>query len=137
MLQRLRHRVRQDGGFTLIELLVVIALIITLSAIAFATYKNSIQRGREAVLRENLFRMRDSIDQHYADKGKYPATLDDLVSTGYLRKLPADPMTQSDQTWQGIPAEPDLNNPSAEPGVFDVKSGSEGTALDGSKYSEW
>ena len=117
--------------------MIVLALIITLSAIAFATYQNTVQRGREAVLRENLFRMRDAIDQHYADKGKYPASLEDLVSAGYLRKLPIDPMTQSDQSWQAVPAEPDPANPNAEPGVYDVKSGSENQALDGSKYADW
>jgi general secretion pathway protein G len=128
---------RRQGGFTLLELMIVLALIITLSAIAFATYQNTVQRGREAVLRENLFRMRDAIDQHYADKGKYPASLEDLVSAGYLRKLPIDPMTQSDQSWQAVPAEPDPANPNAEPGVYDVKSGSENQALDGSKYADW
>jgi general secretion pathway protein G len=125
------------AGFTLIELLVVISLIILLSAIAFATYKDSVQRGREAVLHEDLYRMRDAIDQYYADKGKYPASLDDLVSTGYMRKVPADPITKSDTTWQTVPAEPDPNNPTAEAGIYDVKSGADATALDGTKYSEW
>jgi len=133
--QRL-FRASRHGGFTLLELMIVLALIITLSAIAFATYQNSVQRGREAVLRENLFRIRDSIDQYYADKGKYPQSLSDLVSSNYLRKLPVD-ITQSDQTWQTVPAEPDASNPNAEPGIYDVKSGSEATAIDGSKYSEW
>jgi len=128
---------RRHGGFTLLELMVVLALIVTLSAIAFATYQNTVQRGREAVLRENLFRMRDAIDQYYADKGKYPQSLEDLVSANYLRKLPIDPTTQSDQTWQAVPAEPDPSNPNVEPGIYDVKSGSEGPALDGSKYSDW
>jgi general secretion pathway protein G len=128
---------RRQGGFTLLELMVVLGLIFTLSAVAFATYKNTVQRGREAVLKENLYRMRDAIDQHYADKGKYPQTLDELVSAGYLRTLPKDPMTESDQTWQIVPAEPDPSNPSAEPGVYNVKSGSEATAIDGTPYSEW
>jgi general secretion pathway protein G len=135
--ERLRRFARRQDGFTLLELIVVLALITTLSAIAFATYKNTVQRGREAVLKENLYRMRDAIDQHYADKGKYPQSLEELVSAGYLRKLPKDPMTESDQTWQGVPAEPDASNPSAEPGVYDVKSGSEATAIDGTLYNEW
>ena len=75
------------------------------------------------MLRTDLFRMRDAIDQYYADKGKYPASLDALVSDGYLRKIPADPITQSADTWQTVPAEPDPGNPSAEPGIYNVKSG--------------
>ena len=137
MTERLRRFGRRQGGFTLLELMVVLGLIFTLSAVAFATYKNTVQRGREAVLKENLYRMRDAIDQHYADKGKYPQSLDELVSAGYLRKLPKDPMTESDQTWQAEPAEPDPSNPGAEPGIYNVKSGSEATAIDGTPYSEW
>ena len=95
------------------------------------------QRGREAVLKEDLFRMRDAIDQHYADKGKYPASLEDLVTAGYLRAMPVDPMTQSTETWETVQAEPDPANLTAEPGMYNVKSGSEGQALDGSKYSDW
>jgi general secretion pathway protein G len=134
---RFKARWRQSRGFTLIELIVVISLIMILSAIGFATYQNSVQRGREAVLKEDLFRLRDAIDQFYADKNKYPSGLEELVSAGYLRRVPADPTTQSDTTWQTVPAEPDPNNPAAELGIYDVKSGSEGTALDGSKYADW
>jgi general secretion pathway protein G len=135
--ERLRRGDRGQVGWTLIELLIVIALIFTLSAVAFATYRNSVQRGREAVLKEDLFRMRDAIDQHYADKGKYPQSLEDLVAAGYLRSLPNDPMTESNSTWQAIPAEPDPANPSQEPGIYNVKSGSEGASLDGTPYAEW
>lgn len=136
--RRLLQRCR-DGqrGFTLIELLIVVSLIVVLATISIATYHNSVQRGREAVLKEDLYRLRDAIDQHYADKGKYPASLDDLVSAGYLRTIPVDPMTQSASTWETIQAEPDPANLTAEPGVYNVKSGSEGQALDGSKYNEW
>ena len=126
-----------DRGFTLIELLIVISLVVILATISLATYRNSVQRGREAVLREDLFRMRDAIDQYFADKGKYPATLEDLVSAGYLRAVPVDPMTQSATTWQTVQAEPDPANLTAEPGVYNVKSGSEGQSLDGSNFSEW
>ncbi len=128
---------RGDGGWTLIELLIVLALIVTLASIGLAQYRNSRTYASEAVLKEDLFRMRDAIDQYYADKGQYPTTLDALVSEGYLRKLPDDPFTKSNSTWQAIPAEPDPNNPTSDPGVYDVKSGSDGTALDGSKYAEW
>jgi general secretion pathway protein G len=131
-----RYRTR-DEGFTLIELLIVVSLIVILATLSLVTYRNSVQRGREAVLKEDLFRMRDAIDQHYADKGKYPESLDALVSAGYLRSIPVDPMTQSATSWETVQAEPDPTNLTAEPGVFNVKSGSEGQALDGSKYNEW
>ena len=124
-------------GFTLIELLVVISLIVLLASISMLMYRNSVQRGREAVLKEDLFRMRDAIDQHYADKGKYPASLEDLVTAGYLRKVPVDPMTQSADTWQTVQAEPDPANLTVEPGIYNVRSGAEGEALDGSKFTEW
>ena len=77
------------------------------------------------------------VPKYYADKNQYPATLDALVSEGYLRKLPEDPFTRNSTSWQSVPAEPDPNNPTAEPGIYDVKSGSDGTALDGTKYSDW
>jgi general secretion pathway protein G len=128
---------RLDRGFTMIELLVVVSLIVILATMGMTQYRNSVIHAREATLKEDLFRMRDAIDQYYADKGKYPATLEALVSDGYVRKLPEDPFTQSSTTWQAIPAEPDPNNPAAEAGVFDVKSGSDGSALDGTRYSEW
>jgi general secretion pathway protein G len=94
-------------------------------------------RANEAVLKEVLFRMRDAIDQYYADKGQYPTSLDALASEGYLRKMPDDPFTKSSSTWLAVPAEPDPNNPSANSGVFDVKSGSDAIALDGSKAPDW
>jgi general secretion pathway protein G len=132
-----QRRVRGAHGFTLIELLVVISLIFTLSGIALVNYQSSVRRTREAVLRQDLFRMRDAIDQFYADKNKYPASLDELVTEKYLRSIPQDPFTSSKDTWQTVMSEPDPLNPTAQPGVYDVKSGSEETALDGTKYSEW
>jgi len=132
------HQLREgDPGFTMIELLVVMTLIVILATMGMTQYKSSQVFAKEAVLKEDLFRMRDAIDQYYADKGQYPSTLDALVSDGYMRKLPDDPFTKNSSSWQSIPAEPDPNNPIAEPGVYDVKSGAEGTALDGTKYSEW
>src|SRR3954467_2857682 len=133
-LDRLRS---SSTGFTLIELLVVITLITILAAMGIVQYRNSIQSTREAILRTDLFRMRDAIDQYYADKTKYPASLEALVSDGYMRKIPEDPITKSADTWQTVPAEPDPSNPSTEPGIYNVKSGAEGTALDGSAYSDW
>ena len=132
-----RDRPAATEGFTLIELLVVMSLLVILASIGIATYNSSVLRGREAVLKQDLFHMRDAIDQHYADKSKYPLTLQDLVSAGYLRRVPEDPMTGSADTWETIMSEPDPNNPAEEPGVYDVRSGSERVALDGSKYSEW
>ena len=128
---------KSAGGFTLIEVLIVVTLVVVLASIGMPTYQNSVRRSKEAVLREDLFRLRDAIDQYYADKNKYPQALQDLVSEGYLREIPKDPMTDSADTWQTEPAEPDPANPVAEPGVYDVKSGSDQTALDGTKYNEW
>jgi general secretion pathway protein G len=130
-------RLRRQDGFTLIELLIVISLITILATMGLVQYRNSITSSKEAVLSTDLFRMRDAIDQYYADKNKYPSSLDALVSDGYMRKIPEDPITKSADTWQTIPAEPDPSNPSAEPGIYDVKSGATGTALDGRSYSDF
>jgi general secretion pathway protein G len=121
----------------MIELLVVVSLIIILASIGMAQYRNGVTRAQEATLKEDLFRLRDVIDQYYADKQQHPQTLDALVTEGYLRAIPKDPFTGSVDTWQLIQAEPDPANPTAELGIYNVKSGSEKTALDGTKYSEW
>jgi general secretion pathway protein G len=126
-----------SAGFTLVELLVVISLISLLAALAMVQYKNSIRRAEEAALATNLFRMRDAIDQYYADKNKYPASLDSLVSDGYLRQIPDDPITKSKDTWVTEPAEPDPANPSADPGIYNVKSGAQGQSMDGRNYADW
>ena len=128
---------KSASGFTLIELMIVIALISVLAGMGVVQYKNGVQHTAESVLRTDLFRMRDAIDQYYADKNKYPSALDSLVSDGYMRRVPEDPFTKSADSWQTVPAEPDPNNPSGEPGVYDVKSGAQGSALDGSNYSDW
>jgi general secretion pathway protein G len=127
----------RQRGFTLVELLVVISLISLLAAMAIVQYRNSVQTAKEAALKTNLVRVRDAIDQYYADKGRYPASLDALVSDQYLRAIPEDPMTRSRDTWQTVPAEPDPANPSAEPGIYDIKSGAQGQALDGSNFTDW
>lgn len=128
---------RAAAGFTLVELLVVLSLIALLAAMAMVQYRNSVRASEEAVLKTNLFRMRDAIDQYYADKGKYPASLDTLVSDGYMRAVPDDPITKSKDTWVTVPAEPDPNNPSSDPGIYDVKSGAQGTSLSGGSYSDF
>jgi general secretion pathway protein G len=128
---------RNSRGFTMIEMLVVVTLIIILAGLGMVQYRNSVQAAKEAALKENLYRMRDAIDQYRADKTKYPASLADLVSEGYLREVPTDPITKSKDTWTTTAAEPDALNPSGAVGIYDVKSGSELTALDGTRYSEW
>jgi len=126
-----------EGGFTLIELMIVMSLIVILASIGLAVYTNSVTRAKESVLKEDLFRMRDAIDQYYSDKGEYPTSLQDLVSQKYLRSIPVDPFTNSTDTWREVPAEPDPTNPTAQPGLYDVRSGSELKALDGTNYSDW
>lgn len=126
-----------SSGFTLIELMVVMSIIVTLATIGLVQYRQSVIFAREAVLKDDLFKMKEAIDQYYADKNQYPAALEDLVTSGYLREVPKDPFTSSNTSWQTIPAEPDPNNPTAAIGIYDVKSGSEATAMDGSKYADW
>jgi general secretion pathway protein G len=113
------------------------SLIVILATMGLVQYRRSVIFAREATLKEDLFRMRDAIDQYYADKGTYPNVLTDLVTEGYLREIPSDPLTTSSSTWQAVPAEPDPANPVGQAGVYDVKSGSEATALDGTRYADW
>jgi general secretion pathway protein G len=124
-------------GFTLIELLVVMSVLVVLAGMGLVQYRNAVTRAQEAVLKENLFRMRDAMDQFYADKQKWPSDLSELVSEGYLREIPEDPMTRSKDTWQTKTAEPDANNPASSVGIDNVFSGSELTALDGTRYADW
>ncbi len=112
------------------------ALMTVLAAIALVGYRSAVTRSREAVLMEDLFRMRDAIDQHYADKQEYPPALQDLVTEGYLRALPKDPFTGSVDTWQPVLSELDPTDPFTQ-GVFDVKSTYDGVALDGTAYTDW
>ena len=126
---------RGESGFTLIELITVVFLIAVLAGIALPNYKQAIIQSKEAVLREDLYRFRDLIDQYYADKGRYPASLAALADDGYLRKLPNDPFTQQ-ADWVEVPAEADPDS-SEPPGIYDVHSASEQTSLNGAPYSEW
>ena len=124
------------NGFTLIEMITVVAIMSILVAIALPNYKVSIIQSKEAVLKEDLYRFRDLIDQYYSDKGKYPESLETLVTDGYLRKLPNDPMTNQ-PNWELVPAEPDPDNPDEQPGVYDVHSSSEQLSMNGAPYNTW
>lgn len=130
---------QRDGerGFTLIELLVVITLIMILAGMAMVQYRNSVLRGKEVVLQTNLLRMRDAIDQYYADKGRYPASLDALVSDRYLRDVPVDPLTGRADTWVTEAAPPDPSSQAGGAGIYDIRSGADGTAINGTRYSTW
>ena len=132
----MRKRVRRANGWTLIELTIVIALMTILSTIALVGYRTAITRTREAVLKEDLFRMRDAIDQFHADRGVYPTVLEGLVSNGYLRSIPDDPFTDSNETWVNVLADVDPSDPLTQ-GIYDIRSGALGTALDGTQYAEW
>jgi general secretion pathway protein G len=127
---------RRQSGFTLIELVTVIGIIGILVSIALPNFRSAIIQSREAVLKEDLFRLRDTIDQYYADKGHYPESLETLVQDGYLRKLPVDPITNA-ADWEVVPAETDPDNPGESAGVYDVKSASPQISMSGTPYNEW
>jgi len=119
-------------GFTLIELLVVLAIISTLLTLAVPRYFSSVQRSKEVVMKENLWIMRDALDKYFSDVGRYPDQLQDLATRKYLRAIPIDPLTDTATTWRVIPPDDPEKG-----GVYDVKSGAEGTATGGGAYSEW
>ena len=124
--------VQPRSGFTLIELLVVMAIIAVLLTLAVPRYFGSLDRSKEAVLREDLYQLRDAIGKYYGDKGKYPESLEALAAEKYLRKVPVDPLTESATTWVVVaPDDPQKG------GVYDVRSGAQGKASDGSVFSEW
>ena len=121
-----------NPGFTLVELLVVLAILAMLLTLAVPRYFSSIERAKEAALKQDLNTLRESIDKFYADTGQYPKKLDDLVEKKYIRKLPVDPITESTTTWLLVAPEPPL-----EGDVADIHSGALGTAKDGTQYADW
>jgi general secretion pathway protein G len=128
---------RNSRGFTLIELLVVVAIIGILAAVAVGQYQRNITKAKEAVLKENLFTMRTQINNYFADKGRYPMDLQELVEDHYLRDVPMDPITGSNSTWVQEYADLGDEDISTEPGIADVRSGADGYASDGSSYGDW
>jgi general secretion pathway protein G len=124
-------------GFTLIELMIVMTIVSIIVSIAVPIYQKSIVRAKESVLRNNLFTMRTVIDEYTYDKQKAPQQLRDLVEAGYLRQVPVDPMTGSSETWRIIMEDSLTSANQTEPGIYDVRSGSEKRALDGTPYAEW
>ena len=139
-----------EKGFTLLELLVVMTIIGILAAVAIPALRDSPQRAREAALKEDLFTFRSTIDQFHGDKGYYPPDLQTLVTDGYLRQIPVDPMTKSRETWVVDYEELEVGDESASsggegqapaeptaPGIIDVHSGSSEKGLDGTVYKDW
>ena len=130
-------RTDRRGGFTLIEMMIVMAIIITLISMAIPFYQKSLIRAKESVLRSNLHTLRMAIDEYSYDKQKAPQSLQDLVTESYLRDVPKDPVTSSATTWRIIMEEGGQAVSSSEPGIFDVRSGSDKKSLEGTTYSEW
>jgi general secretion pathway protein G len=119
-----------SDGFTLLELMVIVAMIGILVTLAIPSYQRSVLKAREAVLQQDLYTMRELLDQYRADQGKYPPVLAELVKAGYLRAMPVDPITLSGTTWQEIVE-------STEGGIFDVRSGSDLVGSTGTPYNQW
>ncbi|MBM3728800.1 MAG: type II secretion system protein [Acidobacteria bacterium] len=132
-----RCAMRRRRGFTLVELMIVLTVVSILVSIAVPMYQKSIVRAKESVLRNNLFTLRTLIDEYTYDKQKAPQSLQDLVSAGYLRQVPVDPMTGQDSTWKVIMEDALASVNQTEPGIFDVRSGSDKRSLEGTQYSEW
>ena len=128
---------RRLAGFTMIELMIVMSIVVILIGIAVPMYQRSILRAKETILKNNLFTLRTVIDEYTYDKQRAPQTLQDLVSEGYLREVPIDPITGTNTTWRVVMEDAMQSVNQTEPGIFDVKSGSDQTSLDGTSYSEW
>ena len=130
-------RLKRLRGFTFVEMMVVITIIVILISLAIPIYNRSISRANESVLKSNLFTLRTVIDNYTYDKQKAPQSLQDLVTEGYLRSIPMDPIMRSNQNWRTVMEDASQSVSQSEPGIFDVKSGSDKMGLDGTPYSEW
>ena len=128
---------RRELGYTLIEIMIVMAIISIIVSIAVPIYQKSLIRAKEAVLKNNLFTLRTVIDEYTYDKQKAPQSLNDLVTEGYLRTVPVDPMTGSADSWRVVMEDAMTSVNQTEPGIFDVRSGSDAKSLEGTPYSEW
>ena len=133
----MRRLDNNEAGFTLIELMIVMAIIGVLLTVAIPSYVGAVRQAREAVLKEDLHVMRSAIDSYTADKQKAPQSLDDLVTNGYLRDIPVDPMTKTKDTWQTSTSDTLQSVDQTEPGIDDVHSGSQEQGSDGQPYSAW
>jgi general secretion pathway protein G len=133
-----RSRKKRSRGFTLIELMIVISVILILVSVALPAYNQSIWRARESVLKQNLFAIRSVISQYTLDKQKAPQSLEDLVTAGYFKQIPNDPMTSRNDSWT-VEEETDtiMTADQQEPGIYDVHSGSTATGSDGTAYNTW
>lgn len=125
------------AGFTIMELMVSMAIVLVVISVAVPLYQKSVIRARESVLRQNLFSLRTVIDEYTYDKQKAPQQLDDLVREGYLRQMPLDPIVGNSTSWKIIMEDASASASQSEPGIFDVRSSSEKTSLEGTPYSEW
>ena|SRR5215831_20088067 len=133
--ERNENKQSRSGGFTLLELMIVISIIIILASVALPQYQKTIMHARETLLKDDLFKMRSQIDQYAADKGKLPSSLEDLVSAGYLRSVPKDPVTDN-ADWNVVTGD-DPYSSEGGTGVTDVHSSSGEVSTEGTPYSEW
>ncbi len=133
---KFRRTQSRQRGFTLVELMIVISIIAILLAIAVPNYTQSLRHANESVLKQDLFSMRSSIDNYTMDKAKAPQSLDELVSSGYLRKIPKDPIT-GQQDWVPVQDDSLMSADQTEPGISDVHSAAQGNASDGTAYASW
>ena len=124
-------------GFTIVEMIIVMTIISIILSLAIPMYQKSLVRARESVLKNNLFTMRTVIDEYTYDKQKAPQDLRDLVDAGYLRSIPVDPMTGRSDTWRTVQEDSLASVNQTEPGIYDVKSGSDQKSLEGTPYAEW
>ena len=142
---RIGNRLRSQGasqnrwrrGFTMIELMIVMAIVVILISIAVPLYQKALLRAKESVLKNNLFTIRTVIDEYTYDKQKAPQTLQDLVTEGYLKDVPIDPIVGNNTSWRVIMEQAMQSVSQTEPGIFDIKSGSDAKSLEGSPYSDW